>query len=201
MGAEWWRSTVANPVEACPKGSPVTTYFGYVDYTVDDQVPYYVGIGSLGRTKCLQRNWRHTEVTALHGQSRRIALQSEQRKDVEDWERHTIAQLRTYHYDYPETVASNLTHGGERCSCTFKPLCPCEECKGAGPQSDYVSVATFAARHTVSERSVLTWVKRGLPHDVTGRTLSIPVQKAEKWLVNGGGSKPKRQTRARRTTA
>jgi hypothetical protein len=63
----------------------------------------------------------------------------------------------------------------------------------------YMCTESFALRHEVCERTVKGWIAQGMPSYLTGRVRRIIVADAELWLVNGGGSRPKRQTRARRS--
>jgi hypothetical protein len=86
-------------------------FFVYVDYREDDRKPFYVGKGTEGRTKDLQRNELHTNIKKKHGMVRKILFENLSESESFEKEIQLIQELRT-HIDFREGGA-NLTFGGE----------------------------------------------------------------------------------------
>lgn len=50
-------------------------------------------------------------------------------------------------------------------------------------ERQYVSTAAFAAKYSVSQSTVLSWVRQGLPSIRRGRVVRINVALADQWLA------------------
>lgn len=56
----------------------------------------------------------------------------------------------------------------------------------AKAERPYTDVAGYATRLGMSQRTVRTWLTKGLPHIYCGRSVRIPVQAADAWLAKRG---------------
>lgn len=87
----------------------------YVDWTEESiPRPYYVGIGSLSRTRSTKRNWTHRKTRKLLGHNRTIELSTLDRDKACALERQLIAEFHTF-IDDPiyNGIGANLTPGGD----------------------------------------------------------------------------------------
>ena|SRR3990167_7158860 len=81
----------------------------YIDTRLDTFVPFYVGIGSHGRTQIDKRNKRHANISQKHGAIRVIAYETSTWDDARHCEIWLIKTLRTRdHFG-----GANFTDGGE----------------------------------------------------------------------------------------
>ena len=62
----------------------------------------------------------------------------------------------------------------------------------------YMTIDEFALRVGVCKNTVKKWVAANLPHFRAGRTVRIHVEKAELWLLSGGGDGTRKNTRTKR---
>ena len=71
----------------------------------------------------------------------------------------------------------------------------------AEPTPEYMRVDAYAARVGVSERTLWTWVRRGLPIVGRGRCRRVPVVDADRWLAEQRQPDTAIEDRARRAAA
>ena len=89
-------------------------WYVYVDHTVDDDVPFYVGKGNAVRVRGLERNADHTFISTVFGVIREIVIATSVEQLSFDNEIRLITELHTF-IDDPEYngIGCNLTPGGE----------------------------------------------------------------------------------------
>ena len=63
----------------------------------------------------------------------------------------------------------------------------------------FQTVAEYAQRLKVSRGTVFTWLRRGLPSVVVGRTRRIRTRAADEWLAAGGAMLRRRSKRSNRS--
>ncbi len=83
-------------------------FYVYVDRTVDDSRPFYVGKGTLRRTRTAKRNIVWQRIAAKHGWRREVVFGTRIESAAFDLERELIAQFDTFH-----GWGANLSEGGE----------------------------------------------------------------------------------------
>lgn len=62
----------------------------------------------------------------------------------------------------------------------------------------YATIDEYAERLKVSRGTVFSWVRGGLPSFRIGRTRRIVIEKADRWLENGGADRSRTSTRTKR---
>lgn len=89
--------------------------FVYEDWT-REQVPrcFYVGMGTIKRVKCMNRNRHHANITQKHGIERRIVLGPVSRDVAAHHEVRLIAERETFVFGDCYVFGANYTCGGER---------------------------------------------------------------------------------------
>ncbi len=90
-------------------------WYVYVDETLE-VVPriYYIGMGSLGRTKCVKRNSKHTGIRHKYGFVRKIVFSTFIRNLAIEFEKQQIVECKTFIDDpLSDDIACNFTTGGE----------------------------------------------------------------------------------------
>ena len=87
-------------------------WYVYVDYT-RDRLPFYIGKGNLKRVQSFERNAKHAAVRKKHGHLRMIVLETASEREAFDHEIYLVRALKTFQGDYPDTLASNFTRGGD----------------------------------------------------------------------------------------
>jgi hypothetical protein len=86
-------------------------FFVYVDYREDDRKPFYVGKGTEGRVKDLQRNELHSRIKNKHGIIREVVFETHDEQESFEKEIQLIQELQTYvHHG---KGGANFTLGGE----------------------------------------------------------------------------------------
>lgn len=89
-------------------------FFVYVDYTVDDGRPFYVGKGRAHRLSRMARGVHHDRVARKHGMRRVIVLETPDEFEAFNREIRLIAELHTYFKDpHFNGVGTNHTIGGD----------------------------------------------------------------------------------------
>lgn len=89
-------------------------YHVYVDKTLDEHIPFYVGKGNIYRLTDDKRNAKHAWVERNHGCSRTIVYETFDELSAFEIEKQFIKELCTYIHD-PQCneLASNFTEGGD----------------------------------------------------------------------------------------
>ena len=87
-------------------------WYVYVDYT-RDRLPFYIGKGNLKRVQLFERNAKHAAVRKKHGHLRMIVFETASEREAFNHEIYLIRTLKTFQGDYPDTLASNFTRGGD----------------------------------------------------------------------------------------
>jgi hypothetical protein len=89
-------------------------FFGYIDFTTEDTPrPFYVGIGDAGRLRKQSRNKKHGHVLKKHGFNRRTVTHFDEWSSACEWEKLTIKEQGTLHYNNPNGIGCNFTMGGD----------------------------------------------------------------------------------------
>lgn len=89
-------------------------FFVYVDLTQEQSPrPFYVGKGSLERTKTKHRNRYWKNIAAKYGWQREIVLATKDEAFVFEEEIRRIAELGTFENGTPGRWGANLSEGGE----------------------------------------------------------------------------------------
>ena len=86
-------------------------FYVYVDFRGDDGKPFYVGKGTEGRVKDLERNVLHTNIKKKHGIIREVVFETNSEQESFENEIQLIQELQT-HVDHGNGGA-NFTFGGE----------------------------------------------------------------------------------------
>jgi hypothetical protein len=86
-------------------------FYVYVDYRGDDGKPFYVGKGSEGRVKDLERNSLHTNIKNKHGIIREVIFETYSEQESFEKEIQLIGELQT-HINHGNGGA-NFTLGGD----------------------------------------------------------------------------------------
>jgi hypothetical protein len=68
----------------------------------------------------------------------------------------------------------------------------------ASHEPRFATLQAYAARLCVSQRSIRNWIARGLPSMRMGSVLRIPVNEADRWLLEGGHVRKAVQQTARK---
>lgn len=84
-------------------------YYVYVDWTIDEPRPFYVGKGKIQRVRKLLRNRKHSAIANKHGQQRKIVLGPVSNECACAEEKRLIIELKTTNV----MGGANFTQGGE----------------------------------------------------------------------------------------
>jgi len=88
-------------------------FFVYVDYTLDENLPFYVGKGQIARLQKRERNAYWKNIAVKHGWRREIMLATKDESFAFEEEKRRIAELSTFEDGTPGRWGANLTKGGE----------------------------------------------------------------------------------------